>query len=69
MKLHAFIIVNNMKLINYIYNINLHNFKNEDYKKLYIEGKTNINGKNIEIYINIKKRQFNLILIPRAKEL
>ena len=39
MKLHAFIIVNNMKLINYIYNINLHNFKNEDYKKLYIEGK------------------------------
>ena len=29
------------------------------YKKLYLEGKNNINGKNIEIYINNKKIKFD----------
>ena len=31
----------------------------EEYKKYYIEGKNNINGNNIEIYINNKKIEFN----------
>ena len=31
----------------------------EEYKKYYIEGKNNINGNNIEIYINNKKIKFN----------
>ena len=43
----------------------LHNFKldisnwNDEYKKLYKEGKKNINEDNIEIYINNKKIKFN----------
>ena len=31
----------------------------DKYKKLYIEGKNNINGNNIDIYINDKKIEFN----------
>ena len=42
----------------------LHDYTNmnnwsEEYKKYYIEGKNNINGNNIEIYINNKKVEFN----------
>ena len=32
---------------------------NGEYRKYYIEGKNNINGNNIEIYINNKKIEFN----------
>ena len=35
------------------------NWSSEEYKKYYIEGKNNINGNNIEIYINNKKIKFN----------
>ena len=31
----------------------------DEIKKLYIEGKNNINGNNIDIYINDKKIEFN----------
>ena len=31
----------------------------DEYKKLYIEGKNNINGNNIDIYINDKKIEFS----------
>ena len=37
----------------------IENFWSEEYKKYYIEGKNNINGNNIEIYINNKKIEFN----------
>ena len=38
--------------------MNIDNWSDE-YKKSYIEGKNNINEKNIEIYINNKKIKFN----------
>ena len=42
------------------YNLNLDDYSwDEQYKKLYLEGKNNINGKNIEIYINNKKIEFD----------
>ena len=40
------------------YNENMDDW-NEDYKKSYIEGKNNINEKNIEIYINNKRIKFD----------
>ena len=42
------------------YNLNLDDYSwDEQYKKLYLEGKNNINGKNIEIYVNNKKIEFD----------
>ena len=34
-------------------------YMNDEVKKAYIEGKNNINGNNIDIYINDKKIEFN----------
>ena len=41
------------------YACNLDDFEDINEKKLYIEGKNNINAKNIDIYINNKKIKFN----------
>ena len=34
----------------------------DEFKKSYIEGKNNINGNNIDIYINDKKIEFNYLI-------
>ena len=47
-----------IKLLNN-YSWNIDNFDDDAVKKSYIEGKNNINEKNIEIYINNKKIKFN----------
>ena len=39
----------------------------DEYKKLYKEGKNNINGNNIDIYINDKKIKFNYRYISKEK--
>jgi len=43
----------------YDYHINAENIMDNNYRKLYIEGKNNINANNIDIYINGKKIPFN----------
>ena len=49
--------IDEIKLL-YDYSLNIDNFDNDEEKKSYIEGKNNINEKNIEIYINNKKIKF-----------
>ena len=45
--------------INLLHDYTINITWSDEYKKLYIEGKNNINGNNIDIYINDKKIEFN----------
>ena len=55
-----------IKLLNN-YSWNIDNFDDDAVKKSYIEGKNNINEKNIEIYINNKKIKFNYKYISNER--
>ena len=44
------------------YNNDMKYMNDDELKKSYIEGKNNINGNNIDIYINDKKIEFNYVI-------
>ena len=58
MKLFVYIKQDNEINLLHDYNENTNNW-DDQYKKLYLEGKNNINGNNIEIFINNKKIEFD----------